>query len=260
MRHPLLLCLLPVAAAFAPSASASARPRLVHPHWIRAERAYMSVDVLSAVDNFYRSSPYLSAFLTCGLKAATSDSITQRFEKSPFCVTRNAAFTLYGGLYQGVVQYIIFNKIFPLVFGSGTDLATVAAKVLTDQFILTPFLCLPAAYLIKAIVFRKTLKYGLQRYVADAKRDLLWKYWAIWGPTQCLTFSVVPEHLRIAFIAFVSFFWLLILSSISSRSNAAEGGIECVDTECIIAEQTPPEPPVAGGWEGGSQDSREKLP
>jgi len=37
---------------------------------------------------------------------------------------------------------------------------------------------------------------------------------------QCLTFGVVPPHWRIPFIALVSFFWLIVLSSISSRRDA----------------------------------------
>ena len=42
---------------------------------------------------------------------------------------------------------------------------------------------------------------------------------SIWGPVQCLTFGVVPEHLRIAFIAVVSFFWLIIFSSLTAKSQ-----------------------------------------
>jgi hypothetical protein len=63
---------------------------------------------------------------------------------------------------------------------------------------------------------------ALSRYVSDAKKDLLWKYWLIWTPTQCLTFSVVPVHLRIAFIASVSFFWFILLSTISNRAPVKE--------------------------------------
>jgi protein Mpv17 len=141
-------------------------------------------------------------------------------QPSPFVWRRTGAFFFYGGLYQGCVQHFIFNHLFPVWFGESTGLLTVASKVLVDQFILTPFLCLPAAYLAKAIAFNYPLNEGLRRYAADARKDLLIKYWTIWGPVQCLTFSVVPPQWRIAFIAFVSFFWLIILSTISSRDDA----------------------------------------
>ena len=97
-------------------------------------------------------------------------------------------------LWQGVCQLFIFNEVFPALFGTGTDLPTVAAKVLTDQFLLTPLVCLPVAYIFKAVAFRYGVDEALRRYVADAKRDLLLKYWLIWGPVQCLTFGVVPPQ------------------------------------------------------------------
>ena len=183
--------------------------------------------------------------------------------------------------HQGVCQLFIFNEIFPLLFGVGTDWQTVTAKalrraesglrpalgqrpiclslacverrlssleardalrspprvapktsaafnrqVLTDQFVLTPLVCLPVAYVFKAVAFRYGVNEGLRRYLADAQRDLLLKYWLIWGPVQCLTFSVVPAQWRIPFIACVSFVWTFILSSISSRDDAKRAATE----------------------------------
>jgi len=143
-------------------------------------------------------------------------------ETPALSVPRLGSFFLYGGLYQGIAQYFIFNKLYPLWFGEGTDAATILVKVCFDQFVLTPFLCLPICYLVKALVFSYPLREGLERYVADAKRDLLIKYWVLWGPVQCLTFGVVPPQWRVPFIALVSFFWLLILSSITARDGADE--------------------------------------
>ena len=114
-----------------------------------------------------------------------------------FDFKRNSAFFLYGGLYQGCVQYFLFNECFPVWFGDGSDLGTVATKVVVDQLLLTPFLCLPSAYLFKAIAFNYPLQEGLRRYGADARRDLLVKYWLLWTPVQCLTFGVVPVQWRI---------------------------------------------------------------
>jgi hypothetical protein len=69
----------------------------------------------------------------------------------------------------------------------------------------------------------------------------LWKYWAIWTPTQCITFSIVPEHLRIPFIAAVSFGWLILLSSITSRGDASPQEddyiVICYDNECLIMDR-----------------------
>jgi len=201
------------------------------------------------VDAFYRNNPVQAAAVTCGVKASLSDRISQRNIEAEhaFCWSRNGAFILYGSLYQGVAQHFIFNEIYPAVFGAGTDVVTVAEKVLFDQLVLTPLLCLPVAYLVKAAVFQRPLKEGLNHYISDAKKDLLWKYWLLWTPVQCLTFTVVPEHLRIPFIALVSFFWLIILSNISSRPELSSGpGVPaavsgktliCYDNECLVIDE-----------------------
>lgn len=204
----------------------------------------------SLAEEWLQSAPYASAFCVTAVKASLSDILAQKREikqreneqlsraidkddqppdtemfmsvaEQPGIVwQRTLAFLLYGGLYQGCAQYWIFNECFPVWFGSADDAITIVSEVLTDQFILTPLLCLPVAYLFKAVVFQYSMLEGLQRYVADAQRDLLVKYWILWGPVQCLTFGVVPQQWRIPFIAFVSFFWLIILSTISSRDDS----------------------------------------
>ena len=184
------------------------------------------VPILGALDTFYKAKPYEAAFLTCAVKAFAADAVAQfRIEKvQSLKWKRAAAFVAYGGLYQGVAQYFIFNRVYPALFGHGTDLATVAAEVAFDQLVTTPLLCLPVAYLVKAVVYQYPLHVGLKRYVADARRDLLWKYWGIWTPVTALVFSLVPEYLRIPVIASVSFFWLILLSNITGRAKTEKVG------------------------------------
>jgi len=190
---------------------------------------------LDAVSNFYKNSPYLAAFVTCGVKASAADLIAQSNEEKSAdssTVRRNFAFILYGGMYQGVIQEHIFNHIFPVLFGTSTSPMTVATKVIFDMLILSPFLCLPVAYLTKSAIFQYSPMEAIRRYISDIReRGLLTKYWSLWGPVQCLTFSIVPEHFRIAFIADVSFFWLILLSSISAKGEAAMEAEECQLTD-----------------------------
>ena len=112
--------------------------------------------VLDAVDGFYRTMPLASAFVTCGVKASLADVVAQTrttlatssvvedsdgsdtsdtlsVEATNFDRRRNIAFLLYGGLYQGMTQEIIFNEGFPLLFGRGTDVVTVLSKVVCDS-------------------------------------------------------------------------------------------------------------------------------
>jgi hypothetical protein len=98
----------------------------------------------------------------------------------------------------------------------------------------TTLLTLPLAYLTKAVIFRYSFREGIRRYWDDIRNHgLLLKYFALWGPVQCLTFSIVPEHMRVTFMACVSFFWLIILSSITS-TLPKKGGAPATAT-------TPPE-------------------
>ena len=189
--------------------------------------------------------PLTSAFVTCGIKASAADFVAQKRSAqstdeltttdeeilseitTPFEKRRNFAFLLYGGLYQGMAQEIIFNEVFPKLFGQGTDFFTVLSKVSFDMFVVSPFICLPVAYLVKSVIFQYTVGEALARYKDDVmKNGLLVKYWSLWGPVQCLTFGVVPVHLRIAFIAVISFFWLIIFSSVAAKGQK-ERELEC---------------------------------
>ena len=130
---------------------------------------------------------------------------------------------MYGGVYQGCVQEFLYNNVFPSVFGDSHSWTTVLEQVALDMAVLTPFLCLPVAYAMKAVLSSEdSLEDALRKYISHVKNEgLLVRYWSIWAPVQVLTFGFVPMHLRIPFIAFVSFFWLMILSNISSQDSEA---------------------------------------
>ena len=93
-------------------------------------------------------------------------------------------------------------------------------KVAFNLFVQTTLVTLPIAYMTKSLIYRYSVQEAFRRYVDDIKNHgLLKKYFILWGPVQCMTFSIVPEHYRITFIAVVSFFWMIILSSIISKNK-----------------------------------------
>lgn len=193
------------------------------------------VDAVSIVNGFYQSSPFVAAALTCGTKASAADYVAQRrLSKksndglSKIDTARNIAFLLYGAVYQGMAQEFIYNHLYPMWFGTDTSVLVVLKKVLFDLLIQTTLVTLPIAYLTKAAIGRYPAQEGLKRYWEDITTNgILSKYFMLWGPVQCLTFSIVPEHLRVSFIAVVSFFWLIILSTVSARprKNVVEKSI-----------------------------------
>jgi hypothetical protein len=139
-----------------------------------------------------------------------------------FELKRNLAFLFYGGAYQGCFQEFLFNKIFPMIFGEGKAPLTVGLKVTFDMLVVSPFLCLPVAYLIKGAIYRSNFGESIRRYVHDVTQNALLKtYWSVWYPVQIVNFLFVPKQFRISFVACFSFFWLIMLSTISSKSENA---------------------------------------
>ena len=183
---------------------------------------------IASLDAFFQSSPYGAAAITCGFKASTADLVAQKrqFNKRDHTADqhnepdwrRNVAFTLYGAIYQGMAQEFIYNHLYPTFFGAGTSVGIVLSKVLFDLLIQTTLLTLPIAYLIKAMIYQYSPREAFRRYLDDVKNHgLLKKYFLLWGPVQCITFSIIPVHYRVTFIACVSFFWLIILSTIATK-------------------------------------------
>ena len=199
--------------------------------------AFGPIDVsttVSYIDNFYRSMPMQSAFLTCGLKGSVADALAQRINGccnesvegdktglNQFSIERNLAYVIYGGLYTGIAQHVLLNELFPLVFGTDQSLNTGIVEVLANNFVIGPLISLPVMYLTKAIVCNYSLEEGMKKYIDDVQHNgLLAKYWALWVPVQGITFGVVPEHLRVLFMASVSFFWFIILSLVSEGEES----------------------------------------
>lgn len=160
---------------------------------------------------------------------------------------RTLAFYLYGGLYQGMFLQFLYTTAYPYLFGGHPH--QLQLQVHTEIVVFGPFLTLPLAYVIRACIdavaneslvkgksetlyddglaqLSKQATEGLEKYKNHIlTQNLLIKYWAIWGPAQTINFLVVPPHLRVVFVALVSFFWVYLFSMISSH------GIETAPSE-----------------------------
>lgn len=203
--------------------------------------------ISTAINGFFQSDPYLASFLTCSVKASAADMIAQQQEdnnsdevsndslasatsnadaSSEMDLSRNLGFLLYGGLYTGIAQNFLYTVLFPAWFGSEETWEVIVRQVLADNLIFGPLVCLPIGYTFKTAftsedgLTSSTLRDGLLKYKEDVlERGLLTKYWSIWVPVQFLTFSVIPYHFRVVFVALVSFFWFFILSTVSSSED-----------------------------------------
>ena len=181
---------------------------------------------MEEVSEFYMNNPLESAILTCGFKASVADCIAQvrgwnnSDDPNVIEMKRNAAYIIYGGIFIGMMANLEYNQLFPVMFGTDPSVKTMASKVIFDCFVSAPLMWLPPAYIIKALLYNYPVKEGLQNYWSDIKDEgLLLKYWTVWVPAQSVSFSVVPDHLRVAFMAGISFFWFIIFSGLSAKKS-----------------------------------------
>ena len=161
------------------------------------------------------------------------EPMTKKTNRIDWEARRNLAYVLYGGIFVGVMSHVEYSCVFPFLFGNEKTTAITIEKVFFDNLIAAPIMWLPPAYFIKAWVYgsdsdknnssskKGILAEGLEKYLVDVKENnLLWKYWAIWFPAQSVSFSVVPDHLRVAFMASISFFWFILFSTVSSQGDS----------------------------------------
>mmetsp|Transcript_9898 Transcript_9898/g.21361 ORF Transcript_9898/g.21361 Transcript_9898/m.21361 type:complete len:281 (-) Transcript_9898:173-1015(-) len=193
----------------------------------------MSTIDTQQISDFYAEFPLQAAVLTCGIKAHVADGIAQvrssysknrmpRIDTDDLEFRRNLAYIIYGGIFVGMMCHLEYDVIFPRLFGREHSLATSVKEVLFDNFVSAPLLWLPPAYIIKSLLYDSPVQEGLLSYYEDVKyKNLLTKYWTIWVPAQSISFTVVPDHLRVVFMAAISFFWFILLSTLSASS---EGG------------------------------------
>jgi protein Mpv17 len=177
---------------------------------------------LDSVSRFYKIYPLLAAFGTCSLKASMADSLAQWRDTctTKFNLRRNIAMVLYSGTVLGISCEIMYNRLFPLMFGATKTWSTVVKMTLFDGFVNAPLLWLPPAYLLQALLYGTSKRAAMQKYMTDVRyHGLLTKYWSLWVPVTFLNFSLVPPHYRICFVACVSFFWMIILSVAANKDQ-----------------------------------------
>jgi Mpv17 / PMP22 family len=243
---------------------------------------------MEIVDDFFRTQPFLAAFMAASFKASAADflaqtssrksegedqesiSLPQRPHRSkrhsqerahairiipkqsmqplpPVNMNRNLAFLLYGGLYQGMFLQFLYTFVYPWLYGNHPH--QIVLQVHTEICLFGPIITLPLAYILRSIIdydpqemnkvgtgdaagVERTLMNqvlgGIHKYKDHVMTEgLLLKYWSVWAPAQTINFILIPPHLRVVFVAVVSFFWVYLLSMISSGGvTQLEGATE----------------------------------
>lgn len=173
-----------------------------------------------------QSSPFKTGVLTSGFKTSAADLFAQKVIEGREDIDwgRHAVFCTFGFAYLGAFQYYLYNVKFtqwckPLTAAFG-HAGTAPIKVLIDQGIHHPLLYFPTFFSMKAVVGGKPLSSAVDKYQAEIW-DSLKALWTVWVPAQLINFAFVPRHLRIPYVAAVSFGWTVILSVMQGKFDAA---------------------------------------
>ena len=123
-------------------------------------------------DAAYARLPVAVAFGTCFVKATASDTITQtQLERKPsFDAERCAKFGLWGGLYCGCAQHVLYNTLYPRWFGAAGPGAPRAVILRTFAFELGvhfPLVFNPVYYICNSLFTGASPLDGLRRYAED---------------------------------------------------------------------------------------------
>lgn len=109
-------------------------------------------------------------------------------------------------------------------FGTGNSWQIVAAKVLVDQFLFSPFLANPITntYLafrvagLNATTAREVFSWN---FVVEKMLPTQIAGWAVWIPGVCLVYFM-PPLLQLPTAVLIQCFWVLLLTSLHERESA----------------------------------------
>lgn len=183
----------------------------------------------SPINAWMMKHPKTTSVMITGFKTIAADLVTQTLiEGTSFKDvdwTRTAVFGSFGFFYMGMFQYWLYNVKF-FQWWPGISLKATAWKTAADQLVHTPFIYFPVFYFVRTsinerAVTKETLLSVRQTYKNNVFDDLK-RYWTIWTPGIAITFGIMPLHLRLPFIAALSFFWVCILSYYHGQYDHSE--------------------------------------
>lgn len=171
----------------------------------------------SAYNSVAVKHPFSTGVITTFLKTSAADLFAQKIleKREEVDWRRHALFCSFGLGYLGCFQYFLYNKVFVRICAPITAVVghkgSAVVKTFLDQFIHHPIGYFPVFYLLKGVQEGRPLELTYIKYKQD-----LWEnckaLWTIWVPAQLVNFAFVPGHLRIPFVALVSFLWTIIIS------------------------------------------------
>lgn len=166
--------------------------------------------------SFLKRHPFASAVTITTCNAVAADLFTQLVVQSKtkreLDMQRTVLLGAFGMLFQGCAQYTVVNVVWERLC-PGTSPKSVIAKILGMNLLSDPLLFFPCFYIFQTFLEQRRLALGvaMERYGQNCWSD--WKNsWMVWFPGHGITYGVMSPHRRIPWMAFLSFFYMCILS------------------------------------------------
>jgi hypothetical protein len=174
------------------------------------------------LNSFAEKRPVLTAAVVTSIKSWLADLMVQKMVERRDTVDkrRSALFFSFGLLYQGCFQYWMYNVLYEKVLFPGCSAKMTLAKIVATNIISDPVFFFPAFYCFQEALSSENLSdLDPTKFVPAALRKYKENYWPdwvnswmIWVPAHGVTYAVVPPHLRMPWIAGVSFGYVSLLS------------------------------------------------
>lgn len=183
--------------------------------------------------------PFGCGIMTSGIKTSFADIFAQKVmeKREEMDWNRHAVFCVFGFTYLGAFQYWLYNIKFTQLCGPITaafgHVLTSPVKVVLDQLVHHPLCYFPVFFTMKTLMQGKPLSAAVDKYRSD-----IWEsckaLWAVWVPAQLVNFAFVPRHLRIPFVAAVSFAWCIILSCMQGKLDSKQAQAALAKAEELL--------------------------
>ena len=177
---------------------------------------------LNRVNDLVQRRPVLTSIVVTGVKAWAADLMIQKLveKRETVDLKRSALFASFGSAYQGCIQYWIYNILFEKRLFPGKSPQMILMKIAATNLIVDPVIFFPIFYTMREAMNTERLldvnlpncfSTSMAKYRDNCRTDLI-NSWMIWVPAHCVTYTVVPVHLRMPWIAVVSFGYVCVLS------------------------------------------------
>jgi len=178
-------------------------------------------NLLGKLNGFTARHAFATATFIGLTKTVGCDFLVQKYldNKIEIDWKRTQVFFLFGSLYVGGFQYVLFSKFIPRIWPMNGSLRNILSASAFDNFVHIPFLYLPLFYTIREAVNTYSEGTGPKSWAQGA----LSKYgqnfwpdnmvgWKLYIPAHFVTFGLLPVHLRVPWVCSVGCIYICTIS------------------------------------------------